>query len=147
MENILLYMVISLIILMIILIIYVYKLSKIIKKLSYGKDGKSLEEIIYENNKLSKKIVKEQKIESNDINKLKSDISNTIQNISVIRFDALKNSGGLQSFSIGLTDNNKNGVVISSMYTRDHTNIFAKEIINGKSKHTLTEEEKMAINN
>ena len=55
-------------------------------------------------------------------------------------------SGGQQSFAIGLTDSYKNGIVISSMYTRGSMNVFAKEIIKGTSKQKLTEEEKQAIN-
>ncbi|MGB0925346.1 MAG: DUF4446 family protein, partial [Minisyncoccia bacterium] len=78
---------------------------------------------------------------------LRNKLAKTIQNVSVVRFDALQDSGGMQSFAIGLTDSHKNGVVISSMYTRDRMNVFAKEITEGTSKHTLTDEETQAINN
>ncbi len=147
MENILLYVMILIIVILITLIIWVFIISKKLKKLSAGKNSKSLESVIIENNNLTKNIKERQIMMENSIKNLELAIAKTIQNISVVRFDAVKNSGGLQSFAVGLTDNNKNGVVISSMYTRDHINVFAKEIINGRSKYTLTEEEKMTINN
>lgn len=146
MENILLYGIITLVIIIILLTFWINSLSKRIENLCSGKNSASLETVITENNELAKKIKENQTRNSQNIENLKLKLTNTIQNISVVRFDALKNSGGLQSFAIGLTDNNKNGVVISSMYTRDRMNIFAKEIIKGESKHKLTDEEKQTIN-
>ena len=54
--------------------------------------------------------------------------------------------GGNQSFAIALLDGHNNGLVISSLYTREGTRIYAKPIIKGNSpRHPLTEEEKKAI--
>jgi hypothetical protein len=145
MENILIYGIIVLFVLVTILIIWIFILSKKMKKLMSGKNGDSLEEIIYENNNLIKKTRQGQKDNNEKIMQLKSEILKTVQNISVVRFDALGDIGGKQSFAIGFTDAYKNGVVISSMYTRGSMNVFAKEIIKGESKHKLTEEEKKVI--
>jgi hypothetical protein len=145
MENTLIYGMIALLVLIIILAIWIFILSNKIKNLSAGKNGLSLEDIINENNKLVKKTKQRQKDNSEKITHIKSELLKTVQNISVVRFDALGDAGGKQSFAIGLTDAHKNGVVISSMYTRGSMNVFAKEIIKGESKHKLTEEEKKVI--
>lgn len=145
MENILVYTTIGLILALIGLTIWILILSKRIKKLSAGENSKSLESIITENNKLGKEMkLKHKNIEQNII-QLKSDLAKTIKNISIIRFDALGDASGMQSFAIGLTDSYKNGIVISSMYTRDRMSVFAKEITKGESVHKLTNEEKQAI--
>ncbi len=146
MENILLYGIIALSILIIIFGIILFNLSKKLKKLSSGKSTKSLESIIINNNELSKELAKKQEFHSMEITYLKSQLEKTIQHISVVRFDALGDSGGQQSFAIGLTDSHKNGIVISSMYTRNQMRIFAKEITDGESRHKLTDEEKQVIN-
>jgi biopolymer transport protein ExbB/TolQ len=145
MENTLIYGMIALLVLIITLAIWIFILSKRIKNLNAGKNGKSLEKIIYENNELIKETRQTQKNNSKNIENLESEILKTVRNISVVRFDALGDAGGKQSFAIGLTDAYKNGVVISSMYTRGSMNVFAKEIIKGESKHKLTEEEKKVI--
>ena len=146
MENILMYGMITLTILVIALGIWILKLSKKIKKLTYGKDVKSLESTIIETNELVKKLKDSQVDQHTHIVKINGELGKTIQSVPIVRFDALKDMGGRQSFAIGLVDSHKNGVVISSMYTRNHVNVFAKEIVHGESKHTLTEEEKKVIN-
>lgn len=145
MENTLLYGTIGLAIIVIILAVWIYTLSKKITKLSAGKKTSSLESIIIENNELAKKTKQRQKDNTEKIMRLKNELAKTIQNVSVVRFDALGDSGGMQSFAIGLTDSHKTGIVISSMYTRNQMKVFAKEITKGESKHTLTDEEKQAI--
>ena len=145
MEMILLYITIGLVVLLLVTLFLMFRLYKRLKKLSRGKNAQSLEKIIIENNEIIQKLTKEQKNHKKNIQKLQSDILNNIQKISVLRFDALGDSGGQQSFAIGLTDAHKNGVVISSMYTRNGMKVFAKEIIQGASKHTLTKEEESVI--
>ncbi|MCD5390164.1 MAG: DUF4446 family protein [Candidatus Pacebacteria bacterium] len=146
MENTLLYGIVGLGILLIALTVWTYILTKKIKDLSAGKKASSLESIIIENNDLIKKTKRRQKENTEKITHLKSELLKTIRDVSVVRFDALGDSGGKQSFAIGLTDAHKNGVVISSMYTRGSMNVFAKKIIKGTSKHNLTDEEKQVIN-
>jgi len=146
MENLLLYIIIGLFALIVSLGIWVFILEQRIKKITLGKDAQSLEEIITETHALSLKNKQLQEDNAMQITHLRTEIAKSIQNISIVRFDALKDAGGMQSFAIALTDSHKTGVVISSMYTRDRMNVFAKEIIHGESKHTLTQEEKKVIN-
>jgi hypothetical protein len=53
--------------------------------------------------------------------------------------------GGNQSFSTSFVNENGDGVVISSMYSRDRISIFAKPINKFKSQFETTEEEKQVI--
>jgi hypothetical protein len=64
----------------------------------------------------------------------------------VLRYNPFDNVGGDQSFSIALLDANNNGFVITSLYAREGTRVFAKPIKNGESEFPLSEEEKEAIN-
>ena len=52
---------------------------------------------------------------------------------------------GTLSYSFALLDNNDNGVVISSMYSREGCYSYAKEVIHGESAINLSEEEKDAL--
>lgn len=69
----------------------------------------------------------------------------SFQKFSVERYNPFKDSGGNQSFSIALLDQNNSGVVITSIYSREGNRVYAKPINNGKSEYPLADEEKMAI--
>ncbi|MCI5051009.1 MAG: DUF4446 family protein [Candidatus Pacebacteria bacterium] len=116
-----------------------------LKKLMSGKSVQSLEKVIVENNKRGVLIQEELKKQNNQIKAILKDTESHIQNIGVVRFNPFKETGGSQSFAIALTDKNENGVVISSLYTRDRVNVFAKPITAGSSEYTLTKEEQSAL--
>ena len=82
---------------------------------------------------------------SKELENLKKENKFYIQKVGIIRFNPFKEVGGNQSFSIALLDGNDDGVVITSLYSREGNRIFGKPIKNGKSEYLLSEEEKKAI--
>jgi hypothetical protein len=52
---------------------------------------------------------------------------------------------GNQSFAVALLDEEANGVVLSTLYARNHVGVYAKPLQNGTSTYELSEEEKEAI--
>lgn len=68
-----------------------------------------------------------------------------VQRVGVVRFNAFPDTGSDLSFSIALLDAFDNGVVMSSLYGRSESRIYAKPVQGGKSTYTLTDEEKQAI--
>jgi hypothetical protein len=78
---------------------------------------------------------------------LDSRLKKAITGVEVIKFDPWKGTGegGHQSFATALTDENGNGVVLSSLYSRDRISIFSKPVKSGKSEVELTSEEKEAV--
>ena len=69
-----------------------------------------------------------------------------LQKIGFKRFNPFTNTGGNQSFSMGILDENGDGVMISSLHSRESTRIYAKPITKGKSAGTgLSAEEKQAL--
>lgn len=129
----------------IVALILVIILYKKLSRLTKGKNAMSLEKIISENNKLALEIKDKLKNQEIQIIDIKKDAMNNIQNIGVVRFNPFKETGGSQSFAVAMTDKKNNGVIISSLYTRDRVNVFAKPIIEGISEYKLTEEEQAAI--
>lgn len=68
-----------------------------------------------------------------------------LQRVGVVRYNPFQDSGGDQSFALALLDHAGTGIVISSLHGRAETRIFAKQIENGRSTHSLSEEEQQAI--
>ncbi|MCL5985417.1 MAG: DUF4446 family protein [Actinobacteria bacterium] len=91
----------------------------------------------------------EKKIDDNTqmVDEIAKKVESSIQDIGVIRYDALKGIGGKLSFSIALLDKKKRGIVLSSINTRDTSRVYAKPVNSGGSKFFLSEEELKAIKN
>lgn len=69
----------------------------------------------------------------------------SLQKLGMVRFNPFSEVGGDQSFSIALLDGNDDGVVMTSLYTREGNRVYGKPIKNGKSQYTLSQEENKAI--
>ncbi len=130
-----------------ILFCWVIYLQNKLGKLLVGK-SKNLDESI---NRLTKEIVALNKFKvdsTENFIKIDSRLKKTVSGVETIRFNPFKGtgSGGNQSFATALLSEEKNGVIISSMYARDHISIFSKPIKNMSSEYELTAEEKEALN-
>lgn len=115
-------------------------------KLSYasfmkGKDGKTLEESIFERfdelDELTKVALKNRQ----EIRALQGDIMDTLQKVGILRYDAFNEMGGKLSFALTLLDGNNNGYIINSMHSREGCYNYIKEIVKGESYIELSEEE------
>lgn len=71
----------------------------------------------------------------------------SIQSVATVRFNPFKGtgSGGNQSFATAFINEDGDGVVISSLYSRDHVSVFSKPIKANKSDYELSEEETAAL--
>jgi len=89
----------------------------------------------------------EEKIEKvlEKIEKMKKEQRFSVQKVGIIRFNPFSEVGGDQSFSIALLNEGDDGVVITSLYSRQENRVYGKPIKNGQSEYTLSEEEKQAI--
>lgn len=78
---------------------------------------------------------------------VESRIRRSVQGMGVVRFNPFKGGGqgGNQSFAVAFINQNGDGVIISTLYSRDHISIFAKPIQKFISEFELTEEEKKAL--
>ena len=85
-----------------------------------------------------------EEIEKN-ITSINSKLKKSIRGLETIRFNPFPDQGSNQSFAIGMLNEEGNGLVISSLYSRERMSIFAKPIKNGKSEYELTAEEKEAL--
>jgi hypothetical protein len=69
------------------------------------------------------------------------------QAVETIRFNAFRDSGvgGNQSFATAMINENGDGVVISSLYSRERVSVFSKQVSSFNSEIELSEEERKAI--
>lgn len=127
------------------LLFYVISLERRLHRVFRGRKAHSLEDTIAEiQNRLNAHHSLAIK-NSGDIKELDDKMKHCVRNVSTLRFKPFEDAGSTQSFATALIDDHKNGVVISSLYTRDRMSIFAKPIVGGKSEYELTNEEKSVL--
>ena len=69
-----------------------------------------------------------------------------LQKMGFVRFNPFSDTGGDQSFCLAILDGQDNGIVISSLHSREQTRVYAKEIVAGKPKGVeLSKEEREAL--
>lgn len=68
-----------------------------------------------------------------------------VQGMGLVRFRAFQDTGGDQSFSLALADGEGNGVILSALYGRGATRVYAKPIEGWLSSKQLGEEEEQAL--
>lgn len=71
----------------------------------------------------------------------------SVQGLETVRFNAFKGTGegGNQSFATAYVNEDGDGVVISSMYSRERVSVFSKPLLHFKSTYELSEEEDRVI--
>ena len=68
-----------------------------------------------------------------------------VQHVGVVRYNPFEDTGSNQSFALALLDDRGNGVVISSLHSRQATRLYLKPIAEGRSETALSEEESEAL--
>ena len=63
----------------------------------------------------------------------------------MVRYSAFKDTGSDLSFALAMLDDNNNGVILNGIYSREMSNIYAKQVTNGTAVNKLSEEEKEAL--
>jgi hypothetical protein len=72
-------------------------------------------------------------------------IRSSVRGVEITRFNPFQEAGSNQSFAIALLSEQGDGLVLSSLYSRDRMSVFAKPIKKHSSEFELTGEEKEVI--
>ena len=78
-------------------------------------------------------------------NRLDQSISLCIKKIGMVRYSAFKDTGSDLSFALALLNDNNDGVILNGIYSREMSNIYAKQVTQGKTNAKLSDEEKQAL--
>lgn len=129
------------------LIIWIILIERRISKLSGGSDARSLEDTINKNQADLEKLFAFREEVLTELARVDKRIKKKLHGVKTLRFNPFQGtgSGGNQSFATALLDEEGDGVVISSLYSREKMSIFAKPIKNRISEFELTEEEKEVL--
>ncbi|KKR62471.1 hypothetical protein A2643_01930 [Candidatus Nomurabacteria bacterium RIFCSPHIGHO2_01_FULL_39_220] len=125
--------------------IWVFTTEKRLKRFFLGKKAKDLEDTIVS---LEQDIVDLKSAKASiqkEVAVINTKLKKSICGLETVRFNPFPDQGSNQSFAIGMLNEDGDGVVFSSLYSRERMSVFAKPIKNNKSEYELSAEEKEAL--
>lgn len=110
-----------------------------------GKKASNLENVLIDMGTFMDELdAAHRKIESR-MEEMNRRVRRSIQGIETVRFNPFNDSGGNQSFATALLNEDGDGVVISSLYSRDKVSVYSKPVRGHGSEFPLTREEQDAL--
>ncbi|PIR99104.1 hypothetical protein COT87_01230 [Candidatus Collierbacteria bacterium CG10_big_fil_rev_8_21_14_0_10_44_9] len=135
------------IILNILQLMWLRKLTSHYNSLTQGIDKKSLMNVLQGIQHTIAQHERIQELTKNELQKLKESEILHIQQLILKRFNPFGDTGGDQSFILAILDGNKDGVVITSLHSRENTRFYVKSVEGGMGiDHPLSVEEQKIIN-
>ncbi len=131
----------------VLLVAWIIILERRINRLLLGKNASSLEDTISENSNSISELKNFRKAVEDELMRIDQRIRKKLHGAKTLRFNpfAGTGSGGNQSFATAFLDEAGDGVVISSLYSREKVSVFAKPVKNRNSEFELTEEEREVL--
>ena len=126
-------------------VFWVWKTETRLKKFFLGKKAENLEDTIVSLDGDIKKLKLAKESAEKELTEINRKLKQSIRGLETVRFNPFPDQGSNQSFAIGMLNEEGDGVVLSSLYSRERMSIFAKPIKKGNSEYELTNEEKEAL--
>jgi hypothetical protein len=80
-----------------------------------------------------------------EVHALRTEVSDALRHLAVVRYDAFGDMGGHLSWSMALLDDAGNGVVLTSIHGRSDSRTYAKNVSDWSCDQQLSPEEEEAI--
>ena len=136
---------IAVFVLLTVCLFFIIKVSFRLNKLFKGSKTETLEELMNEIVNHVANLNEKSDLHDKSLSTLSGRISKHGHGVKIMRFNPFKDVGGNQSFAVGIVNEDGDGVVLSSLYSRERMSVFAKPIMKGISDIELTAEEKTVV--
>lgn len=132
----------------VILIVVLCKLKKLYRaydRFMRGKDAESLENTLLSCIEKTEEVDKMNQMLREDIIGLRKNQRITYQKMGMVKYNAFREMSGDLSYTLALLDQRDNGFVMNSVYGKEGSYSYIKEIVNGECAILLSEEEQTAL--
>ncbi|HBL36756.1 MAG TPA: hypothetical protein DDZ55_08100 [Firmicutes bacterium] len=133
---------------LVMLLIVGFRLKKLLKRyrlLLTGKQVSNLEGILLDLGERMKSVEERLDGMKTNISQMEQDATECLQRWALQRYKAFTNVGGDQSFTLVLLDRKGDGIMLSSIYGRDESRVYAKSISSGKANYPLSDDEQEVL--
>ncbi len=121
------------------------RMNKRYRKLMTGMDGSNIERLLMGHIDEVRETVQKMEVLETEYKRVDAMSQKAVQKVGVVRFSPFEEIGSDLSYAIALLDENNNGFVLSSIFTRDNSRTYVKPIEKLESSYALTTEERQAI--
>lgn len=130
-----------------ILLLGLARLRRHYNSLVQGVDKKTLMQVLEGIQKTLSQHERSQSVIKHELQQLQDDVRLHLQQLTLKRFNPFGDTGGDQSFILAILDGNQDGVVITSLHSRENTRFYVKSVKGGVGiDHPLSVEEQKIIN-
>lgn len=126
-------------------ILWALATEKRLRKFFLGKKAKDLEDTLITLENEIARLNKAKSILEKEVGVINGKLRKSIRGLETIRFNPFPDQGSNQSFAIGMLNEEGDGLVMSSLYSRERMSVFAKPVKGGKSAYELSAEEREAL--
>ncbi len=121
------------------------RLSRMLRNLFAGPEGIDLEAMLKRCQEQSEAaMVRSDELETR-LAQVAGEMRGCIQHFGLVRYDGFGDVSGQQSFSLVMLDANKNGAVVTGLFSRAASRCYGKAVIAGSPEQSLTDEEQQAL--
>lgn len=135
----------ALFLLMAIALFFIIRMEIRMRKLFKGSKALTLESLIGDIIARVEYLSKQGELHNTHLATLDQQLQKLGRGVKLVRFNPFPDMGGTQSFAVAIMNEKGDGVVFSSLYSRERMSVFAKPITNGKSDIELTPEEQDVV--
>ena len=114
-------------------------------KLLAGKNAKTLEDTIVRLREEVTKLFEHKKALDSRLDHIDGRVQNSVRWVATVRCNPFEGQGGKQSFSTMLLNEKGDGVMLTGLYARDKSSVYAKPIKGHASEFELSKEERELI--
>ncbi len=127
------------------LVVKLHRLTFLYRKMMQGVSGESIEKMLLERVRDIEQLKQTTTALQHETERINLESQKHIQQVGIVRFNAFDNTGSDLSFAVALLDAQQSGFVLSGIYGREESRVYAKPVINAESTYMLTKEEKQAL--
>jgi hypothetical protein len=113
--------------------------------LTRGERGSSLEAVLEAHLRRVRDVGDELQAVDQRTSALEARLPAAVQQVGLVRFNPFEDTGSNQSFALALLDGDGNGVVISSLHSRNATRLYVKPVVAATADRAMSDEEAEAI--
>lgn len=137
--------VLLLLVLVLVLMVRMSRMNKRYKKLVGDSQVEHVDELLMELQERKSRLESAVKEQADAIAGIRRVMHKMKANVAVSRYNAFAQQGSDLSFSIAILDGDLDGVVLTSIHSREDSYVYAKPVEKGASSYALSPEEKEVI--
>ena len=129
----------------ILLLLLSWRMSRRLRNTLKLSNGSSLDQTLFELQHRLQELANDHREMRRQVKDVAENQGQAFQKAGLVRFNAFGDTGGELSFSLALLNQHGDGLVLTNIYSREESRLYAKPVRQLQSNYVLTQEEQEAL--